>query len=323
MISITCFMAPIFSIYFLCLSMFFIFPGAHSAAAISPPDSDSSLSSDSSPPAQLFDRTLPIMSDCVDPTIVLQNHRDYVIPFSRCALLFSDRSTPQPRIAQGWNTIVGHLFNGLMELDHLDPAAILDRDELSREVSRFMLDDNPAYHLKNLLVFGRFAAYLNETSRALDLALSYDEKKDPTRDYDNVEDSRAGVTDHQKRMTSIKFTIGGLQEELGNYAEAMRYYRIANDEVSERIEGKKMTEKYLYFFERMKALHSGEVLRATTTTGRRHDKMVKSICGGEAEIVCDFTFVIGFPRSGTTLVEKLLAEAMDTDYSFGEIPLLR
>jgi len=125
----------------------------------------------------------------------------------------------------------------------------------------------------------------------------------------------------QKRLTSLKFTIGALFYDLKEYTQSMDFYAAANKEVSSRIEGKRMTDKYLDFFRTMRNAHPLSLFKNVTDPfHQQHSKLLASICPDQR---CTFTFIIGFPRSGTTLMESLLTAALQTDFSFGEIGLLR
>jgi len=73
------------------------------------------------------------------------------------------------------------------------------RNDLAKEMGQLLIFDNPNVHLKNLIVYGRFAKHLGDTNRTIAVALEYNEDMDPTKDYENIADMRAGITDHQVR----------------------------------------------------------------------------------------------------------------------------
>ena len=141
---------------------------------------------------------LPLLKDCTTAKTVLHNHVHNIIPFSRCALLFSDRTVDPPSLRNSFSSIAGRLFEDLMDLK-LPKYLIEIRNDLAKEMGQLLIFDNPNVHLKNLIVYGRFAKHLGDTNRTIAVALEYNEDMDPTKDYENIADMRAGITDHQVR----------------------------------------------------------------------------------------------------------------------------
>ncbi len=106
-----------------------------------------------------------------------------------------------------------------------------------------------------------------------------------------------GVDAASKRL--LYFAVGGLMDKLGRYEEAFPYFQKANQAVPLRFDSDSH-EKYITS---MKETFSREKFSTLPLAGNADKRPI---------------FIVGMPRSGTTLVEQILASHPDV-YGAGEL----
>jgi tetratricopeptide (TPR) repeat protein len=121
----------------------------------------------------------------------------------------------------------------------------------------------------------------------------------------NMEEILAGAEDPQsERYIPLYFTMGKALEDAGDYPRALEHYRIGAKLRREQL--KYDEAETLDFFERIKAAFPKEVFEHRRFEGNPSRAPV---------------FIVGMPRSGSTLVEQILSSHPDT-YGAGEIKVL-
>ena len=92
-------------------------------------------------------------------------------------------------------------------------------------------------------------------------------------------------------QADLRFAIGKYWDDLGNYAEAFRSYRLGNELLRALGPGYNRTAR-TSFVDDMVRIYTREVVAEARTTGHSSSRPV---------------FVVGMPRSGTSLVEQIIA----------------
>lgn len=100
-------------------------------------------------------------------------------------------------------------------------------------------------------------------------------------------DSNVGPSE----QADLRFAIGKYWDDLGNYAEAFRSYRLGNELLRSLGPGYNRTAR-TSFVDDMVRIYTREVVAESRTTGHSSSMPV---------------FVVGMPRSGTSLVEQIIA----------------
>jgi tetratricopeptide (TPR) repeat protein len=99
-------------------------------------------------------------------------------------------------------------------------------------------------------------------------------------------------------MAKVYYLLGALNDQLKDYDQAFIYYEMANKKISTRYDMKKMRKSITAITENF----TGDVLERSSTN---------------AETGANLVFILGMPRSGSTLVEQILDSHPDVA-SLGE-----
>ena len=191
--------------------------------------------------------------------------------------------------------IMSNLASALVSHGKLDEALDLYRRALELKPSSASVH----YNLSELLLKGEYAFSAQSVRRLQELL--------------------SGDTLSLQEQSLLHFTLGGWLAKAGRHGEAFEHFRQAN-----MAQGKLLVQHGEQFDQEA---HVREVDSIVATCDRNFFSRVKS-CGIDSEVP---VFVVGMPRSGTTLVEQILSshpqvfgagELTDIDQMIQALPAL-